>query len=135
MNDPPPPYRILLVDDEPDITYVVGTFLEKHGYKVDTFTSSREALSAFKPHLYHLAIIDIKMPEIDGFQLYERLAAIDPNIKVCFITAYDLANALPFRQQHKERIPADCYVTKPIYLPRLLEIIQRQLGNLAVTEN
>lgn len=127
--------RILLVDDEPDIALVIGMFLGKRGYKVDTFTSSKEVLSAFKPHLYNLAIIDIRMPEIDGFQLYERMAAIDTSIKVCFLSAHDPAITLPFREKHKERVPDDCYLTKPIHLPHLLKTIQGQLETFTVTKD
>ena len=65
--------RILVVDDEPDLTRLCSLALEYHGFKVDTFNDSEEALSNFKPNYYDLVILDIKMPKMDGFELYEGL--------------------------------------------------------------
>ena len=65
--------RILAVDDEPDITRLCSLALEYYGFKVDTFNDSEEALSNFKPDHYDLVILDIKMPKMDGFELYDEL--------------------------------------------------------------
>ncbi len=65
--------RILLVDDEPDITLVMKLVFEENGFKVDSFTDGSEALENFRTGLYDLAILDIKMPEMDGFSLYEKI--------------------------------------------------------------
>src|SRR5215212_5851781 len=64
--------RILVVDDEPDLTKVSTLALEYHGFKVDTFNDPQEALSKFKPGSYDLIILDIKMPKMDGFELYHE---------------------------------------------------------------
>ena len=63
----------MVVDDEYDITFTLEAGLEDGGFDVDAFTDPELALSSFKPGLYDLVIIDIKMPQIDGFVLYELL--------------------------------------------------------------
>ena len=82
--------RILLVDDEPDISLVFRTVLKDEGFKVDSFTDPQLALSAFKPNLYDLVVLDIKMPGMNGFQLYAEIKRIDSKIKVCFLTASEM---------------------------------------------
>ena len=73
--------RILVVDDEPDLTMVCSLALQYHGFKVDTFNDSQEALSNFKPAYYDLVILDIKMPKMDGFELYEKIKKKDGEVK------------------------------------------------------
>lgn len=80
--------RILLVDDEPDITVVFTLGLEDRGFIVDMFNDPLEALSGFKKGSYDLALIDYKMPNMNGFELYTEIRKIDEKIKICFITAY-----------------------------------------------
>src|ERR687892_190439 len=77
--------RILVVDDEPDLTKVSTLALEYHGFKVDSFNDPQEALSKFKPGSYDLIILDIKMPKMDGFELYHEFrkkeyCALDRNL-------------------------------------------------------
>jgi CheY-like chemotaxis protein len=79
--------RILLVDDEQDVLLTFQLILLHEGYKVYPFDNPLDALSSFKIGLYDLAILDIKMPKMDGFQLYEEIKKIDCSLKVCFITA------------------------------------------------
>jgi CheY-like chemotaxis protein len=79
--------RILVVDDERDILLIFQLILEHEGFKVYPFDNPQKALSSFKRGLYDLAILDIKMPHMDGFQLYEEIKKIDRTVKVCFITA------------------------------------------------
>jgi CheY-like chemotaxis protein len=85
--------RILLVDDEQDILLIFKLILEHEGFKVYPFDNPLKALSSFKRGLYDLAILDIKMPHMDGFQLYEEMKKIDRSVKVCFITAAAAAAA------------------------------------------
>ena len=79
--------RILIVDDEKDIGRTLQLILENYGFDVDCFTDPALALEKFKPKLYHLIILDIRMAEINGFELYEKLIAKDSEIKILFITA------------------------------------------------
>jgi DNA-binding response OmpR family regulator len=82
--------RILLVDDEPDITLPFRIGLEDNGFEVDAFNDSVMALSNFKDRSYVLALLDIKMPKMNGFELYNELRKINEKLKVCFITAFDV---------------------------------------------
>jgi DNA-binding NtrC family response regulator len=64
--------KILIVDDEPDITIALKMYLELQGFHVDAFTNPANALAQFKAGFYHLLILDIKMPEMNGFELYKE---------------------------------------------------------------
>jgi len=88
----------LLVDDEQDITFALSIGLEDNGFVVDAFNDSLVALQSFKDkkknnnhnESYVLALIDIKMPRMSGFELYNEIRQIDDKVKVCFITAFDI---------------------------------------------
>lgn len=79
--------RILIVDDEKDVGWTLKLILENYGFDIDCFTDSATALEKFKPNLYDLIILDIRMAEINGFELYDELKSRDSNIKTLFITA------------------------------------------------
>jgi DNA-binding response OmpR family regulator len=79
--------RILLVDDESDITTALKMYLELQGFHVDAFTDPVNALAQFKAGFYQLLILDIKMPEMNGFELYTEIKKKDDTIKVFFLTA------------------------------------------------
>ncbi|HET7345642.1 MAG TPA: response regulator, partial [Nitrososphaeraceae archaeon] len=92
--------NILLVDDEPDILLTYKTFLlsAHEGYNVDAFTDSQKALQQFaqvnSPSYYDLVVMDVRMPGLNGLQLYYRLKAISPDIKVLFVSAVDAAQEM-----------------------------------------
>jgi CheY-like chemotaxis protein len=79
--------KILIVDDEPDVTFTIKVILTSNGYQVDAFEDAEEALAQFRKEVYFLAFLDIKMPKMNGFDLYMKLLEIDKDIKVCFLTA------------------------------------------------
>src|SRR5919108_2701023 len=78
---------ILIVDDDPDVASVFSIGLEDNGFEVHTYNDPLEALSNFKPSFYDMLLIDINMPYMDGFELYEKLLKMDVNMRVCFISA------------------------------------------------
>ena len=80
--------RILIVDDEPDVIIVFKMVLEMNGFEVDAYDNPLSALDNFKPNSYGLLLLDIKMPQMNGFELYKKLRTVDDKVKVCFITAY-----------------------------------------------
>jgi DNA-binding response OmpR family regulator len=82
--------KILLVDDEPDITLSFSIVLEDNGFVVDAFNDPLLALSSLKQGLYVLALLDIKMPRMNGFDLYSEIRKLDDRVKVCFMTAFDI---------------------------------------------
>jgi DNA-binding response OmpR family regulator len=79
--------RILVVDDEYDISLTIKIVLEENGFKVDSFTNASEALENVRTGLYDLVILDVKMPEMDGFILYEKIKKLDGKVIICFLTA------------------------------------------------
>ena len=82
--------RILIVDDEPDVCEVLKKVLEKNGFTADSFSDPLLALENFKPRSYNLLLLDIKMPDMDGFRLYQEMKKIDSRVKVCFLTASEM---------------------------------------------
>jgi CheY-like chemotaxis protein len=89
---------IMLVDDEPDILLTYKTYLTSAGYNVDAFTDPREALMRFvhaDPNTYNLVLVDIRMPNLNGLQLYYRLKTKNPNIKILFVSAQEMVSILP----------------------------------------
>jgi two-component system response regulator ChvI len=88
---------VMLVDDEPDILAIFKTYLSSEGYKVEAFSDSYMALQSFarsEPRHYDLLVLDIRMPTINGLQLYQRLKAVDPYVKVIFLSALDATDEL-----------------------------------------
>ncbi|MFL6430424.1 MAG: response regulator [Nitrososphaeraceae archaeon] len=81
---------ILIVDDETDVNYTIETVLEQNGFMVDSFDNPVLALNDFKAGLYDVVLLDIKMPEMDGFKLYEEMRKVDNTFKVCFLTASEM---------------------------------------------
>jgi DNA-binding response OmpR family regulator len=82
--------RILLVDDEPDITITFKITLENAGFIIHAYNDPLIALSKFKPGYYDLVILDIKMKEMNGFELYAEIRKVDNQVKFCFITAGEM---------------------------------------------
>jgi DNA-binding response OmpR family regulator len=82
----------LLVDDEPDVILTIKIVLEENGFQVDSFTDSLLALEDFREEtgMYDLIILDIKMPNMNGFELYRQIKKIDNKAKVCFLTGSEL---------------------------------------------
>ena len=86
----PKPRKILLVEDEEAELSSLKVGLEMHGFIVDAYRDPTLALSGFKPGVYSITILDIRMPTMNGFELYRRLKEIDPGLGVCFITSFDV---------------------------------------------
>jgi CheY-like chemotaxis protein len=92
-NNTPETKRIMLVEDEDDIAFLFRIILESDaGLKVDSFTDPFAALNNFKSGLYDLIMIDIAMPEMNGFELYYRIRKLDDRVKICFLTAGEMYN-------------------------------------------
>ncbi|MDW0274161.1 MAG: response regulator [Nitrososphaeraceae archaeon] len=116
--------RILAVDDEPDLTMICSLALQYHGFKVDTFNDSQEALSNFKPDYYDLVILDIKMPKMDGFELYDKIKKKDDKVKICFLTASELYYE-EFRKKEYSALDKNLFLKKPIDNDDLLKEVNK----------
>ena len=79
--------KILLVDDELDIIISLKLFLEENGFEVDAYNNPSSAIANYRPGLYHIILLDIKMPQMNGFELCERIQQMDNNANVFFLTA------------------------------------------------
>ena len=112
--------RILVVDDEPDLTEVSRLTLEDHGFKVDSFNDPYLALSKYRPGLYDLVILDIKMPNMDGFELYLEIKKIDNSANVCFITASEQYYE-EFRKKEYYALDRNLFIRKPIRMDDLVK--------------
>jgi two-component system, OmpR family, response regulator ChvI len=121
------PRKILIVDDESDITSSFDMILQMNGFEVDTYNDPLLALSNFKPDLYGLALLDIRMPKMNGFELYKKIKDIDNKIEVCFITAYE-----DYREEFKESFPeleeAKYFIRKPKAIEDLVKHVATILG-------
>jgi CheY-like chemotaxis protein len=118
--------RILIVDDDPDITKTFGLVLEDSGlYNVDTYSDPLIALQNFIPNFYDLALLDIRMPNMNGFELSDKIEKIDNKVKVCFISAYDMEDKA-LRKQFPS-LQVKCFLPKPIAVSDLIKRLETQL--------
>jgi DNA-binding response OmpR family regulator len=118
--------RILAVDDEPDLTMLCRMSLEHYGFEVDTFNDPQEALSKFKPGLYDLVILDIKMPKMDGFELYHKIKKKDNNANICFLTASELYYE-EFRKKEYYALDKSMFIRKPIDNDELVKEVNKMI--------
>jgi DNA-binding response OmpR family regulator len=119
--------KILLVDNELDITFALENALENYGFKVDTFNDPIKALKFYKSNFYDIVILDIKMPKMDGFELYAKLREQDPKVKICFLTASELfyEEFRNMRLKLGEKIGEESFIQKPIKTDDLLEKLNK----------
>jgi DNA-binding response OmpR family regulator len=126
MNNKERRRRILAVDDEPDLTMLCRMSLEYYGFEVDTFNDPEEALSKFKPGSYDLIILDIKMPKMDGFELYHEIRKKDNNANICFLTASELYYK-EFRKKEYYALDRNLFLQKPIENEELVKEINKMI--------
>jgi CheY-like chemotaxis protein len=100
--------RIMIVDDEDDVNVTLRIVLEDQ-FSVDVFNDPFVALDNFKPGLYDLLLIDIRMPRMNGLVLCKKLRKIDSKVKVCFITAGEMVFDFALR-----KFPDSAILKKPI---------------------
>ena len=122
--------RVLIVDDEPDINLAVKIVLEENGFQVNTFTDPFLALQNFRKEagMYDLLIFDIKMPDMNGFELYRQIKKIDDKVKVCFLTAGEM-DYKQFRKELFSALDENCYIQKPFENETLIKILNRILAS------
>jgi len=113
--------KILVVDDEPDVNIVLRKVLEKNGFIVDSYENPLLALDNFKPRYYDLLILDIKMPDMNGFSFYREIKKLDEKMKVCFLTAVEINDGE--YSDILSSLPDNCIIQKPVINEDLLKII------------
>lgn len=123
--------RILLVDDEPDLTTIFSMGLEDNGFKVVVFNDPFLALSEFKKGSYDLILLDYKMPNMNGFELYKEIRKIDDKVKVYFITAIEIYHE-ELEKKFRSAYDAEdikLFIKKPIEIDELVRQIREKLAS------
>jgi DNA-binding response OmpR family regulator len=113
--------KILLIDDEKDILEIFKKGLEIKGFEVDAFSSSAEAIIRFKPFHFDFVITDIRMPGLNGLELYRLIRQQDDKVKIFFMTAFEIYEndvKLEFPD-----IPPDSFINKPTTIGKLVELL------------
>ena len=117
------PARILIVDDEESIRETLAVILEDEGYRVDTAQNAKEAIAKTSAEVYNLALIDIRLPDMEGTELLTRIGDATPRMRKIIITGYpSIPNAIDAVNKR-----ADAYITKPFEMDKVLETIKEQL--------
>ena len=113
--------RILLVDDDHDNSLIFKIGLKDAGFEVDAYNDSGMALSAFKPNYYDLLILDIRMPKMDGYELYKKIKKKDDKVKVCFLTTSE-----KYKEEHRPS-SSGCFLIKPITIDDLVNKVNEMV--------
>jgi FixJ family two-component response regulator len=123
----------MTVDDEEDVTFCLSLVLQETGlFEVDGFTDPQQALSSFKPCTYDLVILDIRMPKMDGFELYKEIKLLDKNVDICFLTAVNDFNE--YKVVHRDMTDEiakngdSCIIDKPADTQQLIKKINKAIG-------
>ncbi|HXV46192.1 MAG TPA: response regulator [Nitrososphaera sp.] len=120
--------RIIVVDDEPDITSgIMGCLGDR--FHVNTFNDPLQALSSFRQGVYDVALIDVKMPKMNGFELYKEMYCIDPEVIFCFITAFEIRLS-----EFKKIFPTmkvTGFLKKPFSADELARLLEEELDYAA----
>ena len=121
--------RVLIIDDHVDTAITFKVALEsnsnKKEFKVYTCNDPLEALIEFKPNFYDLLLIDINLPYMNGFELYEKISKIDLNAKVCFMSAGEV-NHEAIREIHPS-LNIGCFIQKPVSIDYLIKRVKAEL--------
>jgi CheY-like chemotaxis protein len=123
--------RILVVDDDPDITLTFKAGLDGHYYndkkrfEVYAYNDPLLVLKEFKLHYYDLLLTDIYMPNMNGFQLCEKILELDVNMRVCFMSALEV-NIRALREVYPN-VNLGCFIEKPVSIKYLIERLATEL--------
>jgi DNA-binding NtrC family response regulator len=117
--------RIFLVDDDPDVLFSMDTALVASGFVVDSYCSPDVALEKFKPDYYDLLLLDVRMPGMTGFELYDEIYKMDKRVRVIFITAFEVYYEA-LKEIYPDLIPSS-FIQKPISNDDLVGRIKREL--------
>ena len=106
-----------------DIGLTLKLGLEDNDIEIDYYDSPVEALKEYVPFYYNLLLIDIRMPEMTGFELYEQIKSRDPQVRVCFITSFSV-----YHKYLTENLGVNCFIKKPILISALKQRIKSELS-------
>jgi DNA-binding response OmpR family regulator len=115
--------RILILDNEMDSNITLEAVLQDSGFKVDSYEDPILALKNFKSYFYDLAILDIKMPQMNGFIVYNEIKKLDNRIKVCFLTAGEIYYGV--YTDSFSSVDVKCFIRKPIKNEELIKRVHQ----------
>jgi DNA-binding NtrC family response regulator len=116
--------RILIVDDDQAILKSLGDYLSLRGYSVETAKTGKEAIEKSKSQFFNLAVLDIKLPGIEGTELLTRMHETEPRMIKIMLTGFpNMTNAVESLNKR-----ADAYVVKPVEPEKLLKLVEKKLG-------
>jgi CheY-like chemotaxis protein len=121
--------KILEVDDEPDVCTMLRKVLEQYGFNADSYDDPILGLENFKAVLYELLLLEIKMPEMDGFLLYQEMKKTDNKINVCFLTASEMYNEKLREKEGFAALDKDLFLRKPIKNEDLINEVCRIINS------
>ena len=121
--------RILIIDDEPDVALALKQVLEANGFEADSYEDPLLALENFRANMYDLLLLDIKMPAINGLDLYQEMKKIDDKVKVCFLTASEMYYEKFRKEEPYSKFDKDLFIAKPIENDELLDRLNRVINN------
>lgn len=120
--------KVLVVDDDPSVCKTVGMLLEDHGYRPKTFTDAEEAVAAAEEESCQVALVDLRMPKVDGVKVVERLKEIDDRMCCIVMTAYPDLETATQTMRH-----GSCdYIAKPFKQEELFEAVDRACQRLGL---
>jgi two-component system response regulator HydG len=115
--------RILVIDDDENIRKVLATILEDEGYKVDLVDTAKKAIEKTKRNFYNIALIDVRLPDMEGIELLTKMKDTTPKMRKIIITGYPtLQNAIQAVNRG-----ADAYIVKPFDMEKVLKTIEEQM--------
>jgi two-component system, OmpR family, response regulator ChvI len=119
--------KILVVDDDIDITLLIKEGLERKGFHIESYNDPQVALQEFKPDFYDLKLVDIRMPKVNGFEFYQGVRKNDIKVKVCFITAFAISYEEISKILPPELVTRQNIIHKPIGIKELINKINEIL--------
>ena len=117
----------MIVEDDQDIAQLFAITLQDNGFAVDVFNDPLSALSNYKVGNYDLLLLDIRMPTMNGFELYQKINQIDEKAQACFITAYE-ESLNDFKKLYPNLEEVDRFVTKPVEMQNLVKIVKSKVN-------
>ena len=118
--------RILIVDDETDIIFIFKRILTREGYAVQAFSDPEVALQNFEPDNFDLAILDIRMPKMNGFELCREIRKRDAKVKIYFMTAFEIN-----KSEFEKVLPSlhvNGFIKKPITITQISTLVDAELA-------
>lgn len=117
------PVRVLVIDDDENIRKVLQAILEEEGYAVEAVDTAKKGIEKSEKSFYNLALIDVRLPDMEGIELLSKLRDTEPKIRKIIVTGYPtLQNAVASVNKG-----ADAYIMKPFDVEKILQTIKEQL--------